>query len=100
MKTAQVAVDRPLNVRENRGLAPATPKVHALNPAFASEVGDGIRHTGRKAAAERPDPNEKSTAEGHRAVTGTAPATGQPIIMIAGIDRLAPTVRTVLARAV
>ena len=105
MKTTEIAAYRPLHARENRGLAMTAPKVHALNPVFALEVGDRFTLIGRTAAAERPDPfglaragqgsNGKTRAVGDRAVLGTDPGTGQPT-MIHGIDRLAPKARAVL----
>ena len=89
------------------GSVPGVPRVILHNPVLAYENGDGFVQSMRDAAEGKLDPfilvvegsipNEKNKSEGYWAAVGTDPATGQPILTTAWIDRLAPKAWAVLA---
>jgi hydrogenase small subunit len=89
------------------GSVPGVPRVVLHNPVLAYENGDAFVQSMRDAAEGKLDPfilvvegsvpNEKNKSEGYWAAVGTDPATGQPILTTAWIDRLAPKAWAVLA---
>jgi len=89
------------------GSVPGVPRVILHNPVLAYENGDAFVQSMRDAAEGKLDPfilvvegsipNEKNKSEGYWAAVGTDPATGQPILTTAWIDRLAPKAWAVLA---
>jgi len=89
------------------GSVPGVPRVILHNPVLAYENGDAFVQSMRDAAEGKLDPfilvvegsipNEKNKTEGYWAAVGTDPATGQPILTTAWIDRLAPKAWAVLA---
>ncbi|HEY2380870.1 MAG TPA: hydrogenase expression protein HypE [Terriglobia bacterium] len=82
------------------GNIPGLPKVHLHNPVLAREVGDEFMKYFYMAEAGQLDPfvlvvegsipNEDIKQEGYWAAQGTDPETGQPILTVEWIDRLAP----------
>src|SRR5262249_33221564 len=82
------------------GNIPGLPKVHLHNPVLAREVGDEFMKYFYMAERGELDPfvlvvegsipNEDIKQEGYWAAQGTDPETGQPILTVEWIDRLAP----------
>src|SRR5499427_1895148 len=89
------------------GNVPGLPKVHLHNPVLAPEVGSEFMKYFYMAEAGQLDPfvlvvegsipNEDIKAEGYWAAQGTDPETGQPILTVEWIDRLAPRAWAVVA---
>ncbi len=89
------------------GNIPGLPKVYLHNPVLATEVGDEFMKWFYLAEAGELDPfvlvvegsipNEDIKQEGYWAAQGTDPSTGQPILTVDWIDRLAPKAWAVVA---
>ncbi|AUX46839.1 hydrogenase expression protein HypE [Sorangium cellulosum] len=89
------------------GAIPGIPRIRLWNPFLAYETGDALIERYHAAAEGRLDPfllvvegsipDEQNKSEGYWAGFGTDRSTGQPILTVDWIDRLAPRAWAVLA---